>query len=348
LISIPYLQTLNEADDISRFLLALQAEFKEYNLMMDPYVLELVELMNTGDDEAERQLFKIIQTHKTYCYECLRKLVDKASDIYNQLGGWATDWYLRRCVKTYVGLLQPGDLTLDEWSDKEKQHLGVLLERALRRADDMDRDLEVSLKVAALIKTLVDENTADFRGIIFVERRAVAITLAHILREHPETQALFSVGAFVGSTSSASLRKSGLADIVELKQRPETLLEFRSGQKNLLVSTNVLEEGIDVPSCDNIMCFDKPKNLKSFIQRRGRARKVESKYFIMLTESEARDKYALQWRELEEHMLKAYMEDLRYAQLAEQREQTIEHDNFELRLSSTGYVSPNMTDRRLS
>ena len=38
----------------------------------------------------------------------------------------------------------------------------------------------------------------------------------------------------------------------------ETLRKFRKGAVNVIVSTSVVEEGIDVPSCNLVVKFDFP------------------------------------------------------------------------------------------
>jgi endoribonuclease Dicer len=44
----------------------------------------------------------------------------------------------------------------------------------------------------------------------------------------------------------------------------------------------VLEEGIDIPECNLVVKFDLPKNYRSYIQSKGRARHRNSKYYIMV------------------------------------------------------------------
>jgi len=49
-----------------------------------------------------------------------------------------------------------------------------------------------------------------------------------------------------------------------------------------MVASDVLEEGIDIPKCNLVVKFDLPKNYRSYIQSKGRARHITSKYYIMV------------------------------------------------------------------
>jgi len=49
-----------------------------------------------------------------------------------------------------------------------------------------------------------------------------------------------------------------------------------------MVASDVLEEGIDIPECNLVVKFDLPKNYRSYIQSKGRARYRSSKYYIMV------------------------------------------------------------------
>ncbi|KAK5201922.1 Dicer-like protein 2, partial [Exophiala xenobiotica] len=62
----------------------------------------------------------------------------------------------------------------------------------------------------------------------------------------------------------------------------EALTDLRAKAKNLIIETDVLEEGIDVTACNLVVCFDVPSNLKPFLQRRGRARQEQSTFAILL------------------------------------------------------------------
>eukprot|EP00981_Chlorochromonas_danica_P004706 scaffold946_cov171-Ochromonas_danica.AAC.6 len=56
------------------------------------------------------------------------------------------------------------------------------------------------------------------------------------------------------------------------KSQREALRVLKQGDANLLFATQVVEEGLDVKSCNLIINYDSPPTVKSFIQRKGRAR----------------------------------------------------------------------------
>jgi ERCC4-related helicase len=89
--------------------------------------------------------------------------------------------------------------------------------------------------------------------------------------------------------------------------------DFRQGRTNLIIASDVLEEGIDIIACHLVICFDKPPNLKLFIQRRGRARQEKSTFAIMLADDDVSASLN-SWQELEEEMLRVYQNDARLLQ----------------------------------
>ena len=149
----------------------------------------------------------------------------------------------------------------------------------------------------------------------------------------------FEVSTFVG-TSNSSGRKVAISELADVKNQKTALDDLRHGRKNLVVSTNALEEGIDVPRCRLVICFDQPAGLKSFIQRRGRARKSDSKYVIMF-ENGLKSEVMADWTVLEAEMREIYKDDMRRLKEVED-----EDDSFEevprvqecLFVQSTGYV----------
>ena len=56
---------------------------------------------------------------------------------------------------------------------------------------------------------------------------------------------------------------------------------FKTGSTNVLIATDVLEEGIDVQECNLVIMFDPVKTFRSYIQSKGRARVKNGEYIIL-------------------------------------------------------------------
>jgi ERCC4-related helicase len=317
---------------------ALRAMYHGYDIMTDPYVLQLVERNRAGHG-CYAALDKVILRRKTYCIEQLKSLLTKAEAMVNELGPSPTEWYLKQCISKYEKIAGSSDQQLLDWSTKEKQHLSILF-RTIDASDAVNNS-NISLdglspKVDRLIDVLISEASCDFTGLVFVEQRAWVAALGEILSNHPRTEGLFSVGTFVG-TSNSMKRKGNVADLAAVRNQLDTLEHFRAGRVNLVIATSVLEEGIDVPSCHLVICFERPKNLKSFIQRRGRARRQKSKLIVFTQDLDASASPGT-WESLENEMKDIYLNDLREVNLADQREQEFEEGTLSYTVPSTGYV----------
>lgn len=53
-----------------------------------------------------------------------------------------------------------------------------------------------------------------------------------------------------------------------------------------MVSTDVLEEGIDIPDCNLVVKFDVANGVRSYIQSKGRARHDTSLFALMVSNLE--------------------------------------------------------------
>ncbi|KNG50113.1 hypothetical protein TW65_03031 [Stemphylium lycopersici] len=322
----------------SVLLLALKNAYTTYDLMKDPYVISLLEQQRNGYD-VSRQLQKLWNSNKTYCHDQLKQLVSKADAMEEELGQSAMEYYLHQCVDKFASFNRIADEQLLDITTKERQHLLdifktlPLRDTSLTTIPILDK---LSHKVNVLVDTLVSEATGNpkFTGLVFVEQRVWVASLAEILTAHPRTQGLLRIGTFVGE-SQTSKRKSNICSYAEPKNQQKTLDDFRAGSINLVLATSVLEEGIDVSSCHLVVCFERPKNLKSFVQRRGRARQQQSRYFILVPDTGVA-RSSTSWQLLEAEMRKAYEDDKRQVELARKKEQIDEDGSRYFKVESTG------------
>lgn len=280
--------------------------FRSLDISDDPHILRLEKQQ---DDRSQRELKKALEKQKTPSTEQLSGLCTTASTIFQQLGFWAAEFFVSHLISKFVQLVDADSDALGSWASDDKLYLRHLLGNLDIDTSRLDGRLDetgLSDKVVKLVDFLSQQD-ATALGIIFVRERATAGVLAYILAHHSQTRNLFRVGSMVGL--SANPQRQKLVDLIGSGNPLEDLKDFREGTINYLVATSVLEEGIDVPKCNIVVCFDEPANLKSFVQRRGRARNQKSKLVMMLEDVES--KRLAVWQVLEEQMKRVYEDDLR-------------------------------------
>ncbi|KAI9010410.1 hypothetical protein CLU79DRAFT_773664 [Phycomyces nitens] len=152
-----------------------------------------------------------------------------------------------------------------------------------------------TMKLLQLLKIL--RGLPEFCGIIFVERRHTAIAL-NLLINSIDLFETFNCDLLIGhGTSEEGDTKMGYQD------QNKMIKKFRSGELNLLIATNVAEEGLDIQPCNVVIRFDFFTTLIAYIQSRGRARKPDSKYIILTDESNMGQRGMLsRFRDLENEM----------------------------------------------
>ncbi|XP_011300777.1 endoribonuclease Dicer [Fopius arisanus] len=127
-----------------------------------------------------------------------------------------------------------------------------------------------------------------FCCIVFVRRRFTAKVLYHILKNASQSSKRY---AFIKSDYilgfSANPYKNSCEDICIQKWNREALIRFRNGLSNILISTDVLDEGIDIPLCSLVVRYDLSTDFRSYVQSKGRARSSRSNYVMMISSTDA-------------------------------------------------------------
>jgi ERCC4-related helicase len=275
----------------------------------DPYMKSL---RVKKDPKSQEKYETISVSGKTFTRTNLISLAQRAQVIHSEVGPWAADVFVATCTEKFTeGILKHSTNSIFKlWEDAEKiymmQHLSKLQPFIGERRWGSLPDA-MSQKAELLVDKIVESFHPGHRIIVFAEQRTTVIMIAHLLSVHPRMKEIVAA-SFLGSSNYAS-RKSNITELFSPRDQEEAVNNLRSGKINVLVATSVLEEGIDVPACNMVICFDPPKELKSFIQRRGRARDRESKFILFIDGNDVDT--AAKWTFMEENLKKIYADSMR-------------------------------------
>ncbi len=147
----------------------------------------------------------------------------------------------------------------------------------LKKNEDFSPEKLIHPKFYVLEKLLVQEfeKNPPSRVLVFVKLRDSVKNITDKLKSRPD--GLIKPSRFVGQATKSKDDK-GLSQ----KKQLEILEQFKQGIYNVLVSTNVGEEGLDIAECDLVVFYDVVASEIRFIQRKGRtARHREGKVIIL-------------------------------------------------------------------
>lgn len=278
----------------------LRRAFRQLDITQDPHVLHLSTAKST---HRHHQLRETVETHNTYAQKQIKSFCNTAQIVGVELGPWATDYYVHRVITGFLAVQT--NASPHEISEQYRRYIAECFRKVDAPAPQHVPD-NISIKVQALLDILSSHKQAT-TGIIFARERATVAVLAHILSVHPSTKGHFRVGAMTGTSAHASRSKDFLS--LAKKDDQQSLHSFRIGKINLLVATSVVEEGIDVPVCNLVICFDEPMSPKTFVQRRGRARHSVCHFYLLCPESSTRSPDT--WLAFEDELRKLYEDELR-------------------------------------
>ncbi|MCK4381919.1 MAG: DEAD/DEAH box helicase family protein [Candidatus Lokiarchaeota archaeon] len=147
----------------------------------------------------------------------------------------------------------------------------------LKKNEDLSPEQLIHPKFYVLEKLLLQEITSNpnSRVLVFVKLRDSVRNIVNRLKT--SNSEVLKPARFVGQATKSKDDK-GLSQ----KKQLEILGQFKQGEYNILVSTNVGEEGLDIAECDLVIFYDVVASEIRFIQRKGRtARHREGKVIIL-------------------------------------------------------------------
>ncbi|KAI9633416.1 uncharacterized protein MKK02DRAFT_18316 [Dioszegia hungarica] len=140
----------------------------------------------------------------------------------------------------------------------------------------------------------------DTRAMVFCSFRHCVLEVVDMLNDHP---ALLKATKFVGQSQGKQENDKGFNQ----KEQKKTIVDFKEGKHNILVSTSIGEEGLDIGEVDFVIIYDMPKQSIKLLQRIGRTGRKRSGQVHVLMSGNRED---LNWdsaqqthREIQEEIL---------------------------------------------
>lgn len=141
----------------------------------------------------------------------------------------------------------------------------------------------------------------DSRVIVFTHYRDTCETLTQRLEKLSGLRPV----RFVGQANKGS--DSGLNQ----REQKEIIDKFRAGEYNVLVSTSIAEEGLDIPATDLVVFYEPVPSEIRTIQRRGRTGRKQAGRVIVLVTRDTRDEAYLWTSRKKEMQMRRELDALR-------------------------------------
>lgn len=235
---------------------------------------------------------------KSQVYDFVKDLLVDCSEVLEEVGSTILNTFVDKCLRNLESYQNRPFL---DSVDKALVNLCYTHLKVFKQQYRRSGQFNVTSKVKRLLQILEDfgikngessgsSNSIPSKdklcGIIFVQQRSTALALAqalqHFANEKHELKYIrcsHIVGH--GPTQAHNGVIAKLADMTTAQQQ-EVLSRFRSHKINLLVSTSIVEEGLDVPQCNLVIRYNLPDSVCSYLQSRGRARASNSQYIMMV------------------------------------------------------------------
>ncbi|MDP3027136.1 MAG: helicase-related protein, partial [Nanoarchaeota archaeon] len=133
------------------------------------------------------------------------------------------------------------------------------------------------LELKSIIEESIKENP-KVKIIVFSQYRDTGVRICKTLNEIPGINAR----VFVGQAKKTN--DKGVVSGLNQKEQHEIIEEFKQGKINVIVSTSIGEEGLDIPEVNAVIFYEPIPSAIRKIQRAGRtARLMKGKLTILIT-----------------------------------------------------------------
>ncbi|OAD61482.1 Endoribonuclease Dicer [Eufriesea mexicana] len=145
------------------------------------------------------------------------------------------------------------------------------------------------LELLRILKKFNDNKNKElkFCCMIFVQERCTVNILYQIIKAvsmYDEEYKFLHPDMIVGASCESIYKKA----LCLRKWSRESL--HRIGLSNCIITTDILDEGIDIPLCSLIIRYDIPLDVRTYIQSKGRTRSKLGQYIILMQEGKSNER----------------------------------------------------------
>jgi len=176
------------------------------------------------------------------------------------------------------------------------QDIRDLIRKLPKRRQTLFFSATINDKIKKIAYTLVKQNAIRIQlstddpvaqsiehFVLFVEMDHKRFFLERVVNENPDSKILVFVRTKVRAERVA--KAMGRVDIPALtihgdkdqQERSKVLQQFKTGDENLLIATDVTARGIDIPAIEIVINYDLPEEAENYVHRVGRTGRASKK-----------------------------------------------------------------------
>ena len=176
------------------------------------------------------------------------------------------------------------------------QDIRDLIRKLPKRRQTLFFSATINDKIKKIAYTLVKQNAIRIQlstddpvaqsiehFVLFVEMDHKRFFLERVVNENPDSKILVFVRTKVRAERVA--KAMGRVDIPALTihgdkdqhERSKVLQQFKTGDENLLIATDVTARGIDIPAIEIVINYDLPEEAENYVHRVGRTGRASKK-----------------------------------------------------------------------
>ncbi len=174
-------------------------------------------------------------------------------------------------------------------------------------------------KYAELKKILIEQFTLqpESKVLVFNHYRDSIKEVVEFLSNSEEAKGIIKATKFIGQATKG--KEKGMSQ----KVQQQVLDELRSGEHNVLVTSSVAEEGLDIPAVELVVFFEPVPSEIRTIQRRGRTGRFGKGRTIILMAKNTRDEAFYWTARNKERKMKETLKEMKKADTFALPEQTL-------------------------